>query len=150
MIVALVFTTTPTEVRAQGTTASFFYYVQDHLGSSSIMLDRAGARIQHYENFAYGNQRYSETSLSVTHRYTGQVFDEETGLYYYNARYYDAELGRFTQPDTIVPDPTDSQQFNRYTYVDNNPLKYTDPSGHAIDWVVIGIAVAVEIGRAHV
>jgi RHS repeat-associated protein len=52
------------------------------------------------------------------------------GLYDYNARYYSSNLGRFVSPDTMVPDPQNPQNFNRYAYVLNNPLKYSDPSGH--------------------
>lgn len=51
-------------------------------------------------------------------------------LYYYNARWYDPTIGRFLQADTIVPGPTNPQAFNRYSYVSNNPVNYTDPSGH--------------------
>ncbi|WP_236075439.1 RHS repeat-associated core domain-containing protein, partial [Mariprofundus sp. EBB-1] len=47
-----------------------------------------------------------------------------------NARLYDPVLGRFISADTVVPDAGNMQAFNRYSYVDNNPLKYTDPSGH--------------------
>jgi RHS repeat-associated protein len=57
---------------------------------------------------------------------------DATGLYYYNARYYDATIGRFISPDTIVPYPADPQSFNRYSYCRNNPLKYTDPSGNVV------------------
>ena len=49
---------------------------------------------------------------------------------YYNARYYDPLVGRFISADTIVPNPTDPQQLNRYTYVTNNPVLYRDPTGH--------------------
>lgn len=49
---------------------------------------------------------------------------------YYGARYYDAALGRFIQPDTIIPNPYNLQSLNRYAYVYNNPVKYTDPTGH--------------------
>jgi RHS repeat-associated protein len=55
-----------------------------------------------------------------------------TGLYYYNARYYDAGMGRFISPDTIIPNPANPQSFNRYSYCLNNPLKYTDPSGRKV------------------
>ena len=48
----------------------------------------------------------------------------------YNARYYSARLGRFISPDSIVPEPGNSQGYNRYAYVMNNPLKYTDPTGY--------------------
>jgi hypothetical protein len=50
---------------------------------------------------------------------------------FYGARYYDSTLGRFTQPDTIVPHPLNPQSLNRFSYVLNNPVKYTDPTGHA-------------------
>jgi len=53
-----------------------------------------------------------------------------TGLYYYNARYYDPTIGRFISADTIVPNPTHAQALNRYSYCLNNPLRYIDPSGH--------------------
>jgi hypothetical protein len=46
------------------------------------------------------------------------------------ARWYDPEIGRWISPDTIVPDPSSPQQFNRFGYVSNNPVKYTDPTGH--------------------
>ena len=51
-------------------------------------------------------------------------------LYDYVARRYDPALARFIQPDTIVPDPGDPQALNRYSYAANNPVRYTDPSGH--------------------
>jgi RHS repeat-associated protein len=69
--------------------------------------------------------------------------DEESGLYYYNARYYDPELGRFIQPDTMVPDAGDPQTLNRYSYVNNNPLKYADPSGHFAFLAAIPIGAAI-------
>jgi RHS repeat-associated protein len=54
----------------------------------------------------------------------------ELGLIYMNARYYVPSLGRFASADTLVPDPTNPQQFNRFSYVLNNPLRFNDPSGH--------------------
>ena len=49
---------------------------------------------------------------------------------YYGARYYDAYLNRWTQPDSIVPNPYNPQELNRYSYARNNPVRYTDPTGH--------------------
>jgi len=59
---------------------------------------------------------------------------------YYNARWYDPYLNRWVQPDSIIPDPGNSQDWNRYSYVRDNPLKYTDPTGHWIcgDYYDIG------------
>jgi RHS repeat-associated protein len=54
---------------------------------------------------------------------------DATGLYYYNARYYDATIGRFISADKLVSHPANPQSFNRYSYCINNPLKYIDPSG---------------------
>ncbi len=63
----------------------------------------------------------------------------------YGARWYDPGLGRFLSPDTIIPDPTNPQSLNRYSYVYNNPLKYRDPSGHIVEtiWDVANIAIGV-------
>ncbi len=97
-----------------------------------MLTDINGVQVHHYEYYAFGKDHSpaQPCSFNVSHRYTGQIFDEDTGLYYYNARYYDAELGRFIQPDTIVPDPFAPQTLNRYSYCNNNPLNYIDPSGH--------------------
>ncbi|MCP4089016.1 MAG: RHS repeat-associated core domain-containing protein [Gammaproteobacteria bacterium] len=54
----------------------------------------------------------------------------DRGLHFYKPRYFDPKLGHFAQPDTIVPSPGDPQNLNRYSYTRNNPLRYTDPSGH--------------------
>jgi RHS repeat-associated protein len=54
----------------------------------------------------------------------------DLGLIYMNARYYLPEVGRFISPDTLVPDPGNPQSHNRYSYVLNSPVNYTDPSGH--------------------
>lgn len=65
----------------------------------------------------------------MAYKYTGQEFDASTGLYDYGARQYDASLGRFLSPDTLVPDPENPQSLNRYSYVRNNPFRYSDPTG---------------------
>jgi RHS repeat-associated protein len=61
--------------------------------------------------------------------FTGQTADP-TGLLFYQARYYDPTVRRFVSPDTVVPDPANPQHFDRYSYVTNNPINYSDPSGH--------------------
>ena len=66
----------------------------------------------------------------VNYTFTDQEDDDETGFYNYKARLYDPLLGRFISADSIVPEPGNLQAFNRYSYCVNNPLVYTDPSGH--------------------
>ncbi len=72
--------------------------------------------------------------MATDRQYTGQRNEIGLGLYDYNARYYDPLLGRFLSADSIVPSPANPQSLNRYSYVLNSPLRYTDPSGHA-HWV---------------
>jgi len=54
-------------------------------------------------------------------------------LYNYNARYYAPTLARFLSPDTLIPDPANPQSFNRYSYVENRPLNFNDPTGHCVE-----------------
>lgn len=149
LIPILILTTTPTEVEAATYHPVFYYFHGDHLGSSSVLTDRDGERVQHYEYTTYGKEGFKDNSsaFEISHRYTGQVLDDETGLYYYGARYYDPELGRFVQADTIVPSAANPQLLNRYAYCGNNPLKYVDPSGHElITAIIIGVVIGVAIG----
>gem|GEM_PF-1941960 len=103
------------------------YLHSDHLGSVSLATTSNGniASQQYFDPWGkVKSGGIGQTSLN----YTGQRLDG-TGLLYYNARYYDPALGKFLTPDNITPG-TDSQSYNRYTYVKNNPLKYSDPTGH--------------------
>jgi RHS repeat-associated protein len=100
------------------------YLHGDHLGSTSVT---SGAQPSSQTYYPYGGVRSG--TLPTDYTFTGQKADSD-GLMYYNARYYDSAIGRFTQPDTIVPNPYNPQDLNRYSYARNNPLKFIDPSGH--------------------
>jgi RHS repeat-associated protein len=115
------------------------YVLQDHLGSTTQITDSDGEVSGSAGYLPFGASNYDD--ILAAQKFTGQRLDG-SGLYYYNARYYDPDLGRFISPDTIVQDPTNPQDLNRYTYCLNNPLKYTDPSGH-IFWIPILIAVGI-------
>jgi RHS repeat-associated protein len=80
----------------------------------------------------YGEVRTEGAAVGglTDHAFAGQALDANTGLMYYGARWYDPYLNRFISPDTITPDYRNPQGLNRYSYVHNNPLRYTDPSGH--------------------
>ena len=111
-----------------------FYLLQDHLKSSSSFVNQSGATLTNNYYYPYGGNRGGAFSNLTTKRFTGQYHESSLpggeGLSYYNARWYDAKLGRFLSADTIVPGPANPQAFNRYSYVFNNPLKYIDPNGH--------------------
>jgi RHS repeat-associated protein len=78
---------------------------------------------------AYGRLDSATNTLPTDHRFTGQK-EDATGLYYYNARYYDPTLGTFISPDSLIPDPDNFWDYNRYMYVRGNPLRWVDPTGH--------------------
>lgn len=105
-----------------------FFYHNDHLGSTSIITSQSGAFIEETKYDPWGEVKSGGTKSKFL--YTGQEKDLETNLNYYNARYYDSHIRRFTQPDDIIQNVYDPQSLNRYSYVNNNPVKYTDPSGH--------------------
>ncbi len=111
------------------------YYHPDELHSTAVETDASGNPYQHYEYSAFGQNRYtsSSTAFPVSRRYTSQVLDEETGLYFYGSRYYDPQLGRFIQADTIIAHEFDPQSYDRYAYARDNPLRYVDPTGHG--WI---------------
>lgn len=121
------------------------YFHVNHQGSVVEMTDAAGndgttgacaaglncIRLAYDE---YGNLSSSSPASGVTYRYTGQRYDPETGLYYYRARYYSAQIGRFMQTDPIG----NKDDLNLYAYVGNDPLDRTDHSGNcAEDFCVI-------------
>ena len=94
--------------------------------------------------FSWSYTGGSGNGPDVAYKYTGKELDGSTDLYFYEARYYDAALGRFISADTIVPSATDPQSLNRYAYAANNPVLYNDPSGHCP--ICVGIAVGAVIG----
>jgi RHS repeat-associated protein len=76
------------------------------------------------------NPASSPAYEQTKYQYTGQYSDSYINLLWYGSRHYDPELGRFIQPDTIIPDPSNSQGWDRFSYAFNNPVTLTDPDGH--------------------
>lgn len=94
---------------------------------------RGSCRKSTSSTLSYGECGKSQCNLGTDKLFTGQILDD-TGLYYYGARYYDPTIGRFISPDPIVQSPSNPQTLNRYSYVLNNPLKYIDPSGFIVEF----------------
>ena len=108
--------------------STLYHLHGDHLGSTSLTtLSTTSVAKRAY--YAYGAERSASGDLQTDRTFTGQKIDA-SGLLYYNARYYDPNLGTFISPDTMVPDPARVIDHNRFLYARGNPLKYTDPSGH--------------------
>jgi RHS repeat-associated protein len=135
-------------VNTNGTTALYFLFT-DHLGSTSVVVDSSGAVVSRQLYRAFGAPSYSSGTDLTDYGYTGQRADDSIGLMYYNARWYDPTLGRFTQADTIIPGADNPIAWDRYAYTLNNPTKYSDPSGHCIQGSddfneCMGIATQIE------
>jgi RHS repeat-associated protein len=143
------------------------YLFGDHLGSTSITTDTVGAKVSEMRYKPWGELRYWWTANPATtpaytlpkYTFTGQfsyMDDPSTqaiegfGLMFYNARWYDPALGRFAQADTIIPAASNSQSWDRFAYVGNNPCRNTDPDGHCwpLCTVIIGAVVSGVVDAA--
>ncbi|MFR6389905.1 MAG: RHS repeat-associated core domain-containing protein, partial [Prevotella sp.] len=105
-----------------------FYYHPDHLGSSSYITNLEGEVVQHIEYVPFGEVFVEERNniWNTPYLFNAKEFDEETGLYYYGARYYDPRLGLW-----ITTDPLQEKYYDisTYCYAYNNPIRYVDPTG---------------------
>jgi RHS repeat-associated protein len=115
------------------------YPIPDQLGSPTVVLDASGAEVERTSTYPFGEENPgtlasyldpTDPASTLEHRFQGRELDAETGDYDFGARMYRPELGRFLSPDTVVPDASSSQAWNRYSFVLDNPLRFVDPSGH--------------------
>jgi len=137
-----------------------YFYHGDHLGSSNYITDRTGRVFEHTIYLPYGEtwiDEGHETSL-LGYKFTGKELDEETGLYYFGARYYDPQMSTWISTDPALPEylPTglqlyfpdkafsanslkgaggvfNSKNLNLYHYASLNPVKYVDPNGREVN-----------------
>ncbi|RAZ92838.1 hypothetical protein DPM33_02930 [Mesorhizobium hawassense] len=138
-------------VRLEHGTGKWFYYLKDHIESSDYVIASDGTPVEQMLYRAYGTEHQPEvvapawgqhvTQVAAElprekthHRYTGKYLDDDTGLYYFGARYYDPVLGRFISPDPLyVGDPErctgNPVSCNLFAYANNNPMAYIDPTG---------------------
>jgi RHS repeat-associated protein len=107
------------------------YYHLDALGSVRVVTDEAGAVVRHHDFLPFGEEWQPEVPPSADKRlFTGKERDVESGLDYFGARYYRADLGRFTTVDPVGISPlhmVNPQRFNRYGYAVGNPFTFIDP-----------------------
>ncbi len=144
-----------TTMKAPGADESVYYYHGDHLGSSSVVTNGAGAFHEGLEYFPYGetwvHASASPGSQSMPYRFTSKEQDPETGLYYFGARYYDARLSKWISTDpalgSYLPGAGEGDDdlpgiggvfnpvnMNVYHYGGNNPVRFIDPDGNVIEY----------------
>lgn len=130
-----------TEVSAGATT----YFQSDHL-SVRMITNSSGSVVGQQGHYPFGEQWYSSNGSSEW-RFTSYQHDNETGLEYALARYYDTRTSGYCSADPVEGNPEDPETWNRYVYARDNPITITDPSGKSWwKWVLkIGIDVAVAL-----
>ena len=151
-----------------------YYYHSDHLGSASMISDYKGDEYQRIEYTPYGEtwvEKTQNTGLEfLPYKFTAKELDEETGLYYYGARYLDPKYSMWISTDPALgeyipkaPINEEAKRYNQtlpgmggvfnhinsnlYHYAGNNPVKYTDPDGRFLH-IVIGAAIGGTVAAA--
>ncbi|MGD9992549.1 MAG: RHS repeat domain-containing protein [Salinivirgaceae bacterium] len=127
----------------ENTGSSGIYYIHtDYLGSIMALTNTNGTVVEKYSYDAFGNRRNplnwsqpdTRTNLMLDRGYTGHEHLDGAHIINMNGRMYDPIVGRMLSPDPILQNPYSTQNYNRYSYVVNNPLKYTDPTGYRMSF----------------
>ncbi|MGO4636435.1 SpvB/TcaC N-terminal domain-containing protein [Streptomyces sp. 2RAF24] len=140
------------------------FFHADHIGSSGYVTDKQGKVVEHLEYFPYGETWVEERTgqADTPYQFTGKELDEETGLYYYGARYYNPRTQLWASTDPALPDYLDGDMAGGiaeprnlavYTYAHNNPVKLMDPTGKwpkMPSWKTIGHTTLDVVGMVPV
>jgi RHS repeat-associated protein len=143
-------------LKVTGAATQTRYFHKDHLGSIVALTDETGAVVERNSFDAWGQRRtpfgqddplYPGLSITsqITRGYTGHEQLDSVGLVHMNGRIYDPVIGKMLSPDPNIQFPYDGQSYNRYSYVQNNPLSLTDPTGFFLDTVLDVVSLAVGV-----
>ncbi len=105
------------------------YYFGDHLGSSRVLANSTGTLLDDQDFFPFGGTAGGSSTSGNNYKFTGKERDAESVFDYFEARYAGSNFSRFLSPDPLGGHQLDPQTLNRYSYVRNNPLNLTDPTG---------------------
>ena len=136
------------------TSGEEYYYIRNGQNDIIGLFDSAGNQVVSYTYDAWGKLVSIDGSLKDTvgvknpYRYRGYRFDTETGLYYLHSRYYNPEMGRFINADSIstLGNPAELLSNNLFVYCSNNPINYYDKNGY--NPIAVGAEFGAEIGSA--
>jgi len=117
-----------------GGSSSYYQYsaLSNDAGNVTSLTDSTQSTVATYEYEAFGNIVSETGTANNNYKFSTKNLDDESGLYYFGARYYDPETGRFITKDPDGGDVTDPQSLNPYVYVKNNPLNLIDPDGQQV------------------
>jgi RHS repeat-associated protein len=138
------------QVLAEEAGASVRWFLADEQGTIKDVVDNTGIVLDHITYDSFGRIVGQTSAMNLRFAYTGREWDDETGQYYYRARYYDPTVGRFINEDPLGFGAGDT---NIYRYVGNSPTNYIDPSGeeptdplNRLDQFVAGFGDKVSFG----
>nr|WP_235596375.1 RHS repeat-associated core domain-containing protein [Leptospira weilii] len=124
------------------------YFLTDQVDSVSLVLDDEGKTLSKMQYLPYGETFVQRGDTNFAPKYNSQELDRESGFYFYNARYYDPGIARFTSADTIIDGEWDTQGWNRFSYVKGNPIGAKDPTGHLGQLIPIAVRVGQGLAAA--
>ena len=128
---------------ARKVNGSWYYYIYNAHGDVVGLVNESGTVVNTYEYTPWGEIRNETETVDNPIKYAGEYYDDELGMYYLRARYYDPSTKRFTSYDIEEGEIVNPLDMNRYVYCRNNPIKYVDPTGEAV--VIAGIAITGEL-----
>ena len=128
-----------------------YYFEKNIMGDVMRVYDQKGVKVAEFTYDSYGNicSETGDMAYYVKIRYRGYYYDNETGFYYLQSRYYDPSIGRFIsadQPELIPSLAMNIGQLNLYAYCNNDPISYTDESGEGIIAIIAVLVVCAVIG----
>jgi len=130
--------------RRDASTGAVHYYFSDHLGSASVIASATAAIQEESDYYPYGGEIAITNNDPNIYKFTGKERDSETGIDNFTARYFGSSMGRAMSPDDGTDhNSANPQSLNRYSYVHNNPLRFTDPFGHSTQTANNGDVLAV-------
>lgn len=122
---------------------NWYYYLYNAHGDVIGLTDAQGNVVNSYEYDAWGTILADNETVANPIKYAGQYYDEELGMYYLRARYYDPSIGRFISVDKQEGSIIEPLDMNQYVYCRNNPIMYVDLNGEAV--VIAGIVITGEV-----
>ena len=132
-----------------GKKTEYTYYTQNAHGDVVNLTDKDGKVTKRYRYDAFGVEKNIDENDANAFRYCGEYYDKETATVYLRARNYNPSIGRFTQRDSFAGKLDDPLSLNLYTYCANNPVYYSDPSGHFFGGS-IALSTALNIAKVAV
>jgi RHS repeat-associated protein len=123
----------------------WYFYLTDHVGSSTVVTDGQGNPVAYRSYKPYGDPVSFQGSPELNQAFEGKPYSAGVGLYDFGPRQYDPTLGRFLSPDSQVPDPKDPRSLLRYAFAADNPIRYVDPSGHSFWSILIVVLIIIAV-----